>query len=175
MVVPSPILVMVAIAVSVSGFTACGSTPPRPSSPESGCSRLLPLVERVADEHGLDWTVLAAITTVESRWHPGARSRAGAVGLMQVMPSTARRLGCASGSDLYEPRNNLTCGARLLARLLKRYEGQLPYALAAYAAGPRDPDRAFASRSPPPRQRFIGRVTGLAADFSRRGCLAVPR
>lgn len=167
-----------ALAALALGLAACGTTTyydydepaprPRPSSAEQArCERYLPLARAIAEEHGLDWALLAAIAQVESRWTPQATSRAGARGLMQVMPATGRRLRCG---DLLDPESNLRCGARLLDRLLRRYDGAVVYALSAYAAGPKLPDRAFERGDKPPRERFIGRVERAAAHLRARGC-----
>ncbi len=162
------LVVLAAFAMLVG----CASAPPRPASPKAGCGLYLGLAEEAAERHGLDWAVVAAVATVESKWHPGATSRVGARGLMQVMPKTGQRLKCG---DLYDPDENLECGARLLGRLMRRYEGDVVYALSAYAAGARDPDRAFKRKAAPPRQRFIKRVMELSARFREAGCAAVSR
>lgn len=165
----------VAVVVAVAAFvvvSGCASAPPRPASTKAGCGTYIGLAQEAAERHGIDWALVAAVATVESKWHPGATSRAGARGLMQVMPKTGARLKCG---DLYDPDANLECGARLLGRLMRRYDGQAMYALSAYAAGPRDPDRAFKTNAAPPRQRFIKRVLELAGRFRESGCAAVGR
>lgn len=134
------------------------------------CEELLPLTVATSRRLGVDWALIAAITTVESKWTASAKNRSGASGLMQVMPSTGRRMKCG---DLLDAADNLSCGARLLKRLLDRYEGQVPYALAAYAAGAKSVDAAFKAGRRPPRERFVSRVMTLADTFSNRGCEAV--
>jgi soluble lytic murein transglycosylase-like protein len=81
---------------------------------------------------GLDPLLLASVIRVESRFRPDAVSHAGAVGLMQVLPTTGRQYGV---SDLVDPRKNIAAGSRHLAYLIDRYEGDLDLALAAYNAG----------------------------------------
>lgn len=134
------------------------------------CERHLDLVVRTGERLNVDWAVLAAIVTVESRWTPSARNRSGASGLMQVMPSTGRRLKCG---ELLDAVDNVNCGAKLMRRLLDRYEDRLPYALAAYAAGARSVDRAFKAGARPPKERFVSRVLALSRAFATRGCAAV--
>lgn len=141
-----------------------------PQSVESRCERQLDLVVRAGERQNMDWTVLAAIATVESKWTPSARNRSGASGLMQIMPSTGRRLKCG---DLLDPVDNVNCGARLMRRLLDRYDDRLPYALAAYAAGARSVDRAYKAQARPPKERFVARVLSLSRAFAERGCAAV--
>jgi hypothetical protein len=146
---------------------------PEASRPRGGpplvarCEELLPLVRDIARGHEVDWSIIAAIVTVESKWTPAAKNRSGASGLMQVMPSTGRRLGCG---ELLDAHDNVACGARLLARLLGRYEGKVSYALAAYAAGARSVDAAFKAGRKPPKERFVSRITKLGRGFSEAGC-----
>lgn len=97
------------------------------------------LIRSHSDSLGWDWRLLAAIIYQESRFHIEARSRRGAAGLMQMMPSTAARYGI---EDPLDPEANIEAGARLLGNLLHRYrnvaadkEEQYKYALAAYNAG----------------------------------------
>lgn len=137
---------------------------------EERCERHLDLVVRTGERLNVDWTVLAAIVTVESKWTPSAKNRSGASGLMQVMPSTGRRLKCGA---LLDPVDNVNCGAKLMRRLLDRYDDRLPYALAAYAGGARSVDRAYKAGARPPKERFVSRVLALSRAFATRGCAAV--
>jgi len=88
---------------------------------------------------GLDPALLLAVTMEESGGDPDARSAKGAVGLMQLMPATAVELGV---SDRNNPGQNLQGGASYRAQMLRRYEGRLDVALAAYNAGPGNVDQA---------------------------------
>ena len=92
-----------------------------------------PLVRRAARKHGLEPALLMAVIQAESRFFPLARSRRGALGLMQINPVTARHLKLATPLD---PEANLEAGAAYLARLLRDYDGDLVLTLAAYNAGP---------------------------------------
>lgn len=80
--------------------------------------------------------LVKAVIRQESGFDPRARSRAGAIGLMQVMPFNAAKVGLHEG-DLWIPAKNILAGVRLLAVLLRHYEGDLISALAAYNARPR--------------------------------------
>jgi soluble lytic murein transglycosylase-like protein len=91
-----------------------------------------PLVSAVARELELDPALLHAVITVESGYNPRARSPKGAIGLMQLMPDTARRYDVA---DIWDPRDNLRGGARYLRDLLALFNNNLSLALAAYNAG----------------------------------------
>jgi soluble lytic murein transglycosylase-like protein len=80
--------------------------------------------------------LVLAVISVESSFNPRAVSPAGAVGLMQLMPYTARRVGIPV-RDLQDPRQNILGGVRLLAVLLRYYQGDVVSALVAYNALPR--------------------------------------
>ncbi len=105
------------------------------------------VLEREAERTGVDPMLLAALVRQESSWNPEARSRVGAAGLSQIMPSTGRWLAPSVGMDDFEVRHlnvpevNLRMGARYLADLLKRYDGAADLALAGYNAGPSRADR----------------------------------
>lgn len=96
------------------------------------------LIKSYASRHGFDWRMVAAQVYQESRFNPEARSWAGARGLMQLMPRTARELGV---NDLTDPGQNLAGGTRYLARLFDRFDPEMAYrdryhmALASYNAG----------------------------------------
>ena len=91
-----------------------------------------PLVATVAKEQGLDPALLHAVISVESGYDPKARSAKGAAGLMQLMPETARRYQV---SDIWDPRQNVSGGARYLRDLLAMFNNNVGLALAAYNAG----------------------------------------
>jgi hypothetical protein len=88
------------------------------------------LIENLAAAHGVDPELVRAVIQVESGYKPRARSRKGALGLMQVMPATGRQYGAR---NLYDPRTNLDVGIRHLKSLLAKFERSV--ALAAYNAG----------------------------------------
>lgn len=90
------------------------------------------LVRQVSAEHGLDHRLVDALVRVESGYDPSAVSRKGAMGLMQLMPATATRLGVA---DPFDPEQNIRGGVQEFARLVDVYRGNLQLALAAYNAG----------------------------------------
>jgi len=88
------------------------------------------LITNAAARHGVDARIVHALIQVESAYQTHAISRAGARGLMQIMPSTGRQYGAL---DLFDPKVNIDAGVQHLKGLLKRFE--LPLALAAYNAG----------------------------------------
>lgn len=94
--------------------------------------RFAPLIAETAREHGLPDALLHAIVTAESAYDPNALSSAGAVGLMQLMPGTARRYGVTSRTN---PRANVQGGTRYLKALLELFDDDVRLAVAAYNAG----------------------------------------
>jgi hypothetical protein len=97
------------------------------------------LVREAAERHRVDPALVRAVIETESNWNPGAFSRKGAIGLMQLIPTTAQRFGA---SDAFNPKQNVDAGVRYLKALLERYNGNLDLALAAYNAGEGAVDRA---------------------------------
>ncbi|WP_255484212.1 lytic transglycosylase domain-containing protein [Granulicella sp. 5B5] len=91
------------------------------------------LLARAGQQHNIDVELLASVVKAESGGHAHAVSRAGAQGLMQLMPSTARDLGV---KDPFQPDQNIAGGAAYLDSLLTLYNNNLDLALAAYNAGP---------------------------------------
>lgn len=95
-------------------------------------NRFASLIAETARQHRLSPALLHAVITVESAYNPAARSAKGAAGLMQLMPATARRYAV---TDIWDPRQNLSGGARYLRDLLGMFNNDLGLALAAYNAG----------------------------------------
>jgi soluble lytic murein transglycosylase-like protein len=107
------------------------------------------LVATVARTHGLDPLLLHAIIDVESGHRPNAVSPAGAIGLMQVMPATARRFGVSDPqTELFDARRNLEAGAAYLVFLKERFAERTDLMLAAYNAGEQAVER-YGGRIPP--------------------------
>jgi soluble lytic murein transglycosylase-like protein len=95
-------------------------------------SDLKQLVQEISREHGLDPKLVDALVRVESSYDPNAVSRRGAMGLMQLMPETAKRLDVG---DPFDPEENIRGGVKEFSRLVEQYSGNLQLALAAYNAG----------------------------------------
>jgi soluble lytic murein transglycosylase-like protein len=91
------------------------------------------LISAIARGQGVSPTIVKSVIEVESGYDPMARSSKGAMGLMQLMPETAQELGV---SDPWNPTENITGGTKYLSWLLRKYNGNLMKALAAYNAGP---------------------------------------
>jgi len=115
------------------GGTRPLATPRSPSSARFSENRraYTPLIESVARRIGLESALVHAVVTAESAYDPGAVSRAGAVGLMQLMPGTAKRYGV---DDRHDPTQNVEGGVRYLRDLILQFR-DLTLALAAYNAG----------------------------------------
>ena len=89
-----------------------------------------PIIEQASGRHGIDARLVKAVIQVESAFQPRARSHKGAMGLMQLMPTTARQY---NARNPYDPISNIEAGTKYLKSLLDKFE--LPLALAAYNAG----------------------------------------
>jgi transglycosylase-like protein with SLT domain len=113
------------------------------------------LVREAAERHKVDPALVRAVIETESNWNPAARSHKGAVGLMQLIPSTAMRFGV---NDAYNPRQNVDAGVKYLKTLLERYRGNLDLALAAYNAGEGAVDRAHGVPSFQETQSYVRKV-----------------
>jgi soluble lytic murein transglycosylase-like protein len=139
-----------------------------PSSGTHGLSsvRLEELVQTTANRHGVDPNLVRAVIETESGGNPSAVSRKGAVGLMQLMPTTALELGVR---NMYSAQENLEAGVRYLHTLLVRYGGDLDRALAAYNAGAGAVDRAGGVPRYRETRDYVRKVTNsyFAADASR--------
>jgi hypothetical protein len=121
-------------------------------------SRLDPLIQKVAKEQGVDVTLVRAVIQVESGFEPRARSSSGAVGLMQLMPSTARQYG-VTPRRLYDPRANMEAGIKHLKSLMDHLP--LHLALAAYNAGEGAVQRFRGVPPYPETQKYVSTILGL--------------
>ena len=91
------------------------------------------MITIASKKHGVSFSLLKAVIKTESDFNPWAVSRVGAKGLMQIMPENLKALNI---KDPFDPWENIMGGTRYLKQLIKRFDGKLPLALAAYNAGP---------------------------------------
>lgn len=118
---------------SQTGDTA-GSASSSVSSPEDYETYF----QEAANTYGISAAILKSIARAESNFNPTAVSSSGAVGIMQLMPSTAAALGV---SNAYDVRENILGGAKYIGQLLSKYQGNISLALAAYNAGSGNVDK----------------------------------
>jgi len=152
------------------GLPATGSPAPRAGTTTSGAINPanVPygrLIAQAARRHGVPVALFTALVWQESGFKPRARSRAGARGLTQLMPATARGLGVRR---IYDPAQNLSGGARYLAAQLARF-GSKRLALAAYNAGP---GAVVRHKGIPPyaeTRAYVKRVLAYEARLKRAG------
>ena len=122
------------------------------------------IIRQQAHDKGLDPALVAAVIYAESHFRDGQVSPAGALGLMQITPETARYIARKSGGtafvvgDLATPQVNIAYGAYYLRYLLRRYEGNEAFALAAYNAGEGNVDRWIAAARARDRALSIGAI-----------------
>jgi soluble lytic murein transglycosylase-like protein len=119
------------------------------------------LIAEAAAKYGVRFSLVKAVVAVESGFRPAVKSRAGAMGLMQLMPGTAKDLGVKDATD---PRENIHGGTRYLAGLLKHFKNE-ELAVAAYNAGPGRVMRAGGVPRIAETRAYVTNVLGLARRY----------
>jgi soluble lytic murein transglycosylase-like protein len=134
-VVPLPPPPPVALQIPSPPILRFDSRELRPRTPYAD------LIYKAARRHAVNPRVVAAVIQAESDFQPRAKSRAGACGLMQLLPETARRFGLMKKRDLFNPAKNIEAGVRYLRWLTERFGDDLSRVVAAYNAGEGAVDR----------------------------------
>ena len=141
------------------------STNPIRRTPSTGLQDIQGLeaiISKASNRYGVEAGLIKAVIKAESGFNPNAVSHAGAQGLMQLMPGTARSLGV---NDSYDPEQNIMAGTMFLRDLLKRYNGNLDSALAAYNWGPGNVDRK-PEQLPRETRDYLARVKQLYSSYT---------
>ena len=128
-----------------------------PGSPHTlAAGQLNSLVEGAARSYNVKPSLVYAVIDAESHGDPAAVSRAGAMGLMQLMPDTGTQYGVANAFD---PQSNVDGGVHYLHDLLHRYHGNVTFALAAYNAGPGFVDAVHGVPAIAETRSYVARIT----------------
>jgi soluble lytic murein transglycosylase-like protein len=145
-------------AVPATAAVPAGST----FAPATGAVPFGAEIDAAAARHGIGPALLRGLVRQESGFDPTARSGAGALGLTQLMPATARSLGVTDATD---PRQALEGGARYLRQQLDRFGGDATMALAAYNAGPGAVQKFGGVPPYTETQAYVRKVLAFAAEY----------
>ena len=133
---------------------------------EALIQRYAPIIDTASRAYGVDKNLVHAVISAESAYNPVALSKAGAMGLMQLMPQTARRYGV---KNIYDPSENIHGGVRYLRDLLVMFNGNVELAVAAYNAGENAVIRA-GNKIPPYAEtvHYVPKVLGFYRRFQTK-------
>ena len=156
-----------------SGFEGPSSVTAQSGKVSRKLQTYSPLIERTARKHGVDPNLVAGLIKQESGFNPNAVSKAGAMGLMQLMPGTARNMGVR---DPFNAEQNIEGGTRYLRQMLDQFGGNVELALAAYNAGPGNVEK-YGNRVPPFRetQHYVRAVASNAQAIRVAGAFTPSR
>jgi soluble lytic murein transglycosylase-like protein len=154
-------------------ISSAAPSPPAPPAP-AGSATVNALVASIARKHDVEPSLVDSVIRVESNYNPNAVSPAGAAGLMQLIPSTARRFGV---SNTFHPEQNIEGGVRYLKYLMELYHGDERLALAAYNAGEGAVARYKGIPPYPETQNYVyqvGKRLGQSRQAERKAQVAKP-
>lgn len=143
---------------AIPAISADASNPADDLGPNPAISAI---IDKASRRYGVDAGLIRAVIKQESNFNPRAVSSAGAQGLMQLMPSTARGLGV---TDSFDPEQNVMAGTRFLKDMLQRY-GNVDEALAAYNWGPGNVDRRGLGSLPRETRDYLAKVKGFYSQY----------
>jgi soluble lytic murein transglycosylase-like protein len=146
-----------ALALVLGSLLGCSQGGFLPGGPHAlPAGQLDALVDTTAHTYGIKPNLVFAMIDAESGGDPAAISRAGAVGLMQLMPQTSSQYGVG---DPFDPSANVIGGVHYMHDLLARYHGNVTFALAAYNAGPGRVDAVHGVPAIPETRSYVARIT----------------
>jgi soluble lytic murein transglycosylase-like protein len=151
---------------NTSAYARAAGLPQVVMPTEENIRRYSPIIESASRTHGVDVALVHAVISAESGYNAAALSRAGARGLMQLMPDTARRYGV---QNVMDPTENIVAGVRYLHDLISMFNGNLELAVAAYNAGENAVVR-HGNRIPPYAEtvNYVPKVLGFYRKFQTR-------
>jgi hypothetical protein len=129
------------------------------------------IFQKASDTYHVPVELLKAVAKAESNFNPRAESHAGAKGIMQLMPGTAKALGV---TDPFDPEQSIMGGAKYLSQQLARYDGNAVLALAAYNAGPGNVAKYNGVPPFKETQNYISKVMGYAGETITAGEASLP-
>ncbi|HHW96243.1 MAG TPA: lytic transglycosylase domain-containing protein [Myxococcota bacterium] len=154
-------------AANKKAATSTSTGPGVAISSSQRCMEVQSIIHQASTEVNLEPALMVGIVRTESNFRNDVTSKAGAKGLSQVMPATAKAKKCG---DLNDPYENVLCGARVLKAFIDYYKGDLLLGLSGYNAGHGMPGKAKRTSELPANTGYIEKVLWARARYLSRGC-----